>query len=191
MITPLGLEDQLLGIVTRKEKPELETVKNQLILQSAANKRNLKEIEDRILEVLSASEGDILEDEKAVEVLSSSKILAQEIAEKQEIANQTEEEIDKTRNLYKAVAKHSSVLFFSVSDLANINPMYQFSLTWFISLYERSIDQSEPSDIITVRVRNLNSHFTYDIYKNVSTSLLEKDKLLFSFLLCISILKSK
>lgn len=56
MITPAGLEDQLLGLVAAKEKPELEEKKNQLILQSAANKRRLKEIEDKILEVLSSSQ---------------------------------------------------------------------------------------------------------------------------------------
>lgn len=56
MITPLGLQDQLLGIVAAKENPALEESKNQLILESADNKRQLKEIEDRILEVLSSSE---------------------------------------------------------------------------------------------------------------------------------------
>ena len=56
MITPQGLEDQLLGIVAAKEKPELEEKKNQLILESAENKKQLKEIEDKILEVLSSSE---------------------------------------------------------------------------------------------------------------------------------------
>lgn len=136
VITQMGLEDQLLGIVTRKEKPDLEAIKNQLIMQSANNRRQLKEIEDKILEVLSASKGDILEDETAVEILSSSKVLAQEIAEKQEIANETEQEIDKTRNLYKAVDLHCSVLFFTVCDLAHIDPMYQYSLDWFINLYE-------------------------------------------------------
>jgi dynein heavy chain len=95
VITPLGLEDQMLGIVTKKEKPELETVRNQLIMQSAANKRQMKNIEDKILEVLSQSEGDILENETAVDILSSSKVLSEEIAEKEEISNKTEEEIDK------------------------------------------------------------------------------------------------
>lgn len=51
MITPLGLQDQLLGIVAAKEKPELEVKKNELILEGAKNKRQLKEIEDKILEV--------------------------------------------------------------------------------------------------------------------------------------------
>lgn len=39
MITPVGLDDQLLGIVVAKERPELESEKNQLIVQGAANKK--------------------------------------------------------------------------------------------------------------------------------------------------------
>ena len=42
MITPLGLEDQLLGIVAAKEKPELEEKKNKLIIESAANKKQAR-----------------------------------------------------------------------------------------------------------------------------------------------------
>ena len=40
MITPEGLEDQLLGIVVAREKPELEEERNALIIQSADNKRS-------------------------------------------------------------------------------------------------------------------------------------------------------
>ena len=43
MITPLGLEDQLLGIVAAKEKPDLEEKKNHFILESAANKKQVSE----------------------------------------------------------------------------------------------------------------------------------------------------
>ena len=68
MITPIGLQDQLLSIVAAKEKPELEEKKNQLIIEGAASKKQLKEIEDKILEVLSSSEGNILEDEVAIQV---------------------------------------------------------------------------------------------------------------------------
>lgn len=39
MITPEGLQDQLLGIVVARERPELEEEKNALIIQSAENKR--------------------------------------------------------------------------------------------------------------------------------------------------------
>ncbi len=55
-------------MLVAKERPELEEKKNQLILESADNKKKLKEIEDKILEVLSTSQGNILEDETAVNV---------------------------------------------------------------------------------------------------------------------------
>jgi len=67
--------------------------------------------------------------------LSESKELSIEISKKQEITSKTEQEIDETRNGYKPVAVHSSILFFVISDLANIDPMYQYSLSWFINLY--------------------------------------------------------
>ncbi len=50
------------------------------LFQSAENKKQLKEIEDKILDVLSSLEGNILE---AIKVLSSSKKLANEIEEQQ------------------------------------------------------------------------------------------------------------
>ena len=67
MITLEGLFDQLLGISVAIERPDLEEQKNQLIVQGANNQRQLKEIEDKTLAVLS-QEGNILEDETGIQV---------------------------------------------------------------------------------------------------------------------------
>ena len=56
-----------------------------MIVTSAANRKQLKEIEDKILHTLSASEGNILEDESAIQVLDSSKVLSDEISKKQKV----------------------------------------------------------------------------------------------------------
>lgn len=103
------------------------------------------------MEVLSSSEGNILEDETAIKILSCSKVLANEISEKQAVAEVTEQKIDETRMGYKPIAIHSAILFFSIADLANIEPMYQYSLTWFINLFINSIDSSEKSDEVDKR----------------------------------------
>lgn len=115
MITTQGLQDQLLAITVARERPDLEAEKNTLIVQGAENKRMLQETEDKILEVLSSAEN-ILEDESAVQILSSSKNIANEIKEKQAVAEVTEKQIDIARLAYKPIAEHSTVLFFTIGD---------------------------------------------------------------------------
>ena len=48
-------------------------------------------------------------------------------------------QIDEARLGYKPVARHVAVLFFNISELANIEPMYQYSLAWFVNLFEDAI----------------------------------------------------
>jgi len=59
-----------------------------------------------------------------------------------EEARITEIEIDKARESYRPVAYRAALLFFCIIDLANVNPMYQYSLQWFIRLFEMGIDNS-------------------------------------------------
>ena len=188
MITPDGLEDQLLGIVVAKERPDLEEEKNRLVQEGAANKKKLSEVEDQILQVLDSAGGSILEDASAIEILDGAKKLSNEISAKQKIADETEIKIDEARAAYKPVSYRSAVLFFCIASLAAIDPMYQYSLDWFIDLFVRAIADSEPSEELAKRMTNLNEFFQFFLYRNVCRSLFEKDKLTFSLLLCSTLL---
>ena len=42
---------------------------------------------------------------------------------------------EKVRKKYRPAAYRSANLFFCVADLANVEPMYQWSLDWFTELY--------------------------------------------------------
>lgn len=74
----------------------------------------LQELEDKILQVLSSSDENILEDQTAISVLSSSKNLANEIQAKQATAEVTEKSIDDTRLQYTSIASYSTILFFTI-----------------------------------------------------------------------------
>merc|ERR1719453_1207984 len=65
MITPVGLQDQLLNIVVERERPDLAEEKARLVIEGAENKEQLENTENKILDVLSSSRGNILEDEQA------------------------------------------------------------------------------------------------------------------------------
>lgn len=69
-----GLEAQLLGIVVRKERPELEEQKDNLVMSIASGKRKLAELEDEILRLLNEAQGSLLDDEQLVNTLQTSKI---------------------------------------------------------------------------------------------------------------------
>jgi dynein heavy chain len=81
MITYEGLNDQLLGIIVKKEKPQLEIEKEKIIIDGARNKETLANIENEILQVLSGNTN-ILTDEKAINILTASKMTANEIKAK-------------------------------------------------------------------------------------------------------------
>ncbi|KAF5300254.1 hypothetical protein FQR65_LT09209 [Abscondita terminalis] len=190
-LTLPGLEDQLLGIVVAKERPDLQRRRDELIMESAENKTALAKVEDMILRTLSESKGDILEDETAIEILNKSKIISTEIIAKQIAAKDTEEKIEISRLDYKPVSVHSARLYYCISDLPNIDPMYQYSLAWFINLYVSSIDRAGKSRELRKRISYLQENFTYNLYANVCRSLFERDKVMFSFLLCTRIMASR
>ncbi|CAO2638238.1 Dynein axonemal heavy chain 1 [Lemmus lemmus] len=190
-LSPSGLEDQLLGQVVAEERPDLEEAKNQLIVSNAKMRQELKDIEDQILYRLSSSEGNPVDDMELIKVLEASKMKAAEIQAKVRIAEQTEKDIDLTRMEYIPVAVRTQILFFCVSDLANVDPMYQYSLEWFLNIFLSGIANSERADNLKKRISNINRYLTYSLYSNVCRSLFEKHKLMFAFLLCVRIMMNE
>lgn len=187
-LTQQGLNDQLLTTVVAKERPDLQQLLEEVIAENARNKTKLKEVEDNILYTMSNSKKDILEDESSIRILDDSKIISADIIAKQVTSQKTLAQIEEFRKHYKSYAAHSSMLYTSITDLPNIDPMYQFSLLWYINLFKYSIENAKRSVDQQQRIAFLTEAITKNLYSAICRSIFEKDKLLYSFILCTKIM---
>ena len=142
-VTLKGLEDQLLANVVGNERPELEEQKNTLVVQIADAQKSLKDLEDKILYMLANASGDILEDTVLIETLKESKSTSTQIGIQLKEAEATSAMIDTAREGYRTVATRASILYFVVADMANCDPMYQYSLDYFTKLFRLTLEKSE------------------------------------------------
>ncbi|NXY12732.1 DYH17 protein, partial [Atrichornis clamosus] len=179
LVTREGLEDQLLAAVVARERPDLETLKANLTKSQNEFKIKLKELEDSLLARLSAAGGDFLRDTALVENLETTKRTAKEIEEKVKEAKVTEVQINVARENYRPAAERASLLYFILSDLGKINPIYQFSLKAFNGVFEKAIERATPSEDTQQRVINLTDQITYSVYMYTAQGLFERDKLIF------------
>jgi len=188
-VTMSGLTDQLLGLVTSKERPDLEAKRDKLVLSTAADQRALKEIEDKILQMLADSKGDILDDEDLISSLGQSKVTSTQIGERMKEAAVTGAEISTAREAYRPVAARGATLYFSIASMSMIDNMYQFSLSAFSRLYNLRIEKAAKADTLEARIAVLLDDITRSFYANVCRGLFEVHKLLYALIMASDMLR--
>jgi dynein heavy chain len=189
-VTLLGLEEQLVAEVVASERPDLAQQRTELVVQIAADKKTQDDLEQLILKLLAEAGGDVLKDDTLITTLDKSKTTGGEIKERMVVADKAMVEIDRVREELRPVATRSSILYFVVADLANIDPMYQYSLEYFVTLFQDRLRDSEKADDVNQRIAILIDDFTRFIFLNICRGLFEDHKLLFSFLITIQILRN-
>jgi dynein heavy chain len=189
-VTEMGLSQQLLAEIVKIENAAVEAKKNELTLTIANDQKRIKKLEDDILKSLANSSENILDDEDLVMNLDQSKITSDEISKNLEDNKEAQVEIELARSQYKVVADRGCHLFFIIASLAGIDPMYQYSLNYFIKLFKQIIVNSEPSEDVEKRVKILISTITELVYTNICRGLFNTHKLIFSFLIAFQICKN-
>jgi dynein heavy chain len=180
IVTESGLEDQLLAMVVRVEKPELEAKKDNLTKEQQEFIIQLATLEADLLHKLVSADSDtILENVELIESLEKTKETSDQIKEKQELAKVTEKEINESRESYRPVAAEGAMLYFLLIQLWIIDLMYFYSLGSFQQFFFNAIDKTEDSEEMEVRVPALIQSIRLTIYQWVSRGLFERHKQIF------------
>lgn len=180
IVTESGLEDQLLAMVVKSEKPELEDTKQELVRKQNDYKVILAKLEEQLLNRLSeADPATILQNIALIESLETTKRTSEEIKEQTIEAQITEAQINKAREVYRPVAAEGATLYFLIIALCIVDHMYQYSLESFVAFFFKAKEKTAEFEEVEQRVHALRENIRMTIYQWVSRGLFEKHKLIF------------
>ncbi len=99
-------------------------------------------MDKNLLDRLTNSKGNLLDDTELMDVLNNTKTQAKEVEGKLADADVKTKEINEKRDQYKPVAIRGSAIYFTIIEVSLINWMYNSSLKQFLKLFTESIDLS-------------------------------------------------
>lgn len=97
--------------------------------------------------------------------------------------------ITATREKYRSLASRGAILYFVIAGLAEIDPMYQYSLKYFSLVFCNVISVEHPKMDTEERIAQLKVDELKAMFLNISRGLFENHKIIFSFLLALAIEK--
>jgi len=141
-VTLIGLQEQLLNVTVKLERPDLEQQRETLVQETSVNKSLLKDLEDTLLLELSSASGEILDNVELIATLEETKSKAKEIGSKLKEAKKATEKLTLAREAYEPIAKRGAILFFVLQNLNKINTMYEYSLSSYLEVFKLSLTKT-------------------------------------------------
>lgn len=97
-------------------------------------------------------------------------------------------EVEAAAGAYRGAGARGAALYFVLSDLAALDPMYQFSLDAYARLFAASLKASPRPGGVAERVKAVNDHHTYAVYRYAARALFERHKLLLALHMAVRVL---
>ncbi|ODV62102.1 dynein heavy chain [Ascoidea rubescens DSM 1968] len=183
-VTESSLESQTLNMTLKKERPDVEKQRIELIKLHGEYKVRLRFLEDKLLQSLSDTEGNILDNDEIITTLENLKVESKEIEMKIEETDNVMKTVEKVLENYNILSSNCSAIFSLLDRFQDINPFYQFSLTYFIDIFKTVL--SLKSNKNENRVKSLILRLYQEIYSRTALSMHNSDRPVFG--LCLYVL---
>jgi len=185
-MTRSSLQSQSLDQVLKVERPDTERKRTDLMKAQGEFRLRLRTLEKLLLQALNESTGNILDDDKVIGTLETLKREAAEITHKVEETDIVMKEVEQVTADYLPLAQACSSVFFILEQLNLVNHFYQFSLRFFLDIFDYVLHHNpnlkNVSDHHRRREILLNDLFLI-VYKRTSTALLHRDHVMLAVLL--------
>ena len=185
-VTQSSLQTQSLNDVLKSERPDVDQRRTNLVKMQGEFSTHLRGLEKRLLQALNQSQGNILDDDVVIETLETLKKEAAEISKKVAETDGVMAEVEIITRQYKKIAQACSAVFAVLEQLHHLNHFYQFSLQYFIDIFENVLYHNvnlksikDPTQRGEVILRDL----FITTYRRTSLSLLQKDRITLAMLL--------
>ncbi|PWN29711.1 hypothetical protein BDZ90DRAFT_230565 [Jaminaea rosea] len=184
--TRASLQNQCLDAILKAERPDTDKKRTDLMKLQGEFRLRLRHLEKSLLNALNESQGNILDDDKVIDTLETLKKEAAEVTAKVEETESIMSEVEQVTSAYIPLAKACSSLFFILDQLSLISHFYQFSLRFFLDVFDfvllknpRLAGVSEGARRMEILRQDLFVH----IFKRTSRALAHRDHVLLGMLL--------
>ncbi|XP_060532310.1 cytoplasmic dynein 2 heavy chain 1 isoform X2 [Cylas formicarius] len=175
-VTCDGFQEQLLSAAVRQEKPELENKRKQLLQEKEEMEEKQFQLQNRLLDDLADSSGNILQNKNLLESLNETKASSIAIAKALDESRNLEQDLCKEYDSYGDISEFGSKLYFACKEFSGFNIMYAISTKAFSRLFIRSLQTVQPlANDLNLQKKNL----LHTVYGYMSRGVFKKDKLAF------------
>eukprot|EP01096_Ripella_sp_DP13-Kostka_P011830 TRINITY_DN484_c0_g1_i1.p1 TRINITY_DN484_c0_g1~~TRINITY_DN484_c0_g1_i1.p1 ORF type:complete len:4631 (+),score=2721.08 TRINITY_DN484_c0_g1_i1:206-14098(+) len=134
-VTRSSLRAQCLASLLKAERPDIEQKRTSLLKAQGEFRVRLRNLEKALLTALNESQGNILDDNKVMNTLVTLKNEALDIQQKVSETEVVFEEITRVSAVYDPLAVFCSRIYFAMEQLATVHFLYQFSLRFFLEMF--------------------------------------------------------
>jgi dynein heavy chain 1 len=185
-MTRSSLQSQSLNQVLKVERPDADKKRTDLMKLQGEFRLRLRHLEKSLLQALNESSGNILDDDKVIDTLETLKREAAEVSRKVEDTDVIMQEVEQVTAEYQPLAHACSSVFFVLDQLNLIHRFYQFSLRYFLDIFDYVLLRNpnlkgvtDPRQRLSVLTNDLFRH----VFKRTTRALLHQDHLTLALLL--------